>query len=85
MTQLNELIQRLENIAEKNYDHFEYRIDIEVQKKGKQVMGVNFIFVAEEKADNHVFVEGRGYALDLALNSAKADIVGACEVWGYVE
>lgn len=76
---LHKLVEQLENIAEENEDAFRYRIDLRVERFGE----LTFTFVAEETADNHVFVEGRGKDIEDAALCAMADVAGACKQWGY--
>ncbi len=75
-----EIIRRLQGIAKKNGDEFQYKIELE-----PTVRGLRYTFVCEETADGHVFVDGGGFTLDLAIQDAEGGISGACSSWGYKE
>jgi hypothetical protein len=75
---LVDLVQRLESIAHKNHDAFEYRIEIRAVHGG-----VEYEFICEERADGHDFVAGVGSTIEAAVEKASHSIAGACESWRY--
>lgn len=79
-SQIDILIARLENIAHKNRDTFEYRVIIE-PKNGQ----LYYDFQCLEAADHHVFVSGEDTDFASALTAADAAITEALQVWGYKE
>lgn len=78
---MNELIYRLQRIAEKNGDEFRYRIDVEKRRNG-----LSYQFVAEETAERHVFLSsGERDSYESAIADAWLNIPAACKSWGYKE
>ena len=74
------LVARLQVIAKKNHDEFEYNIEIET--KGCKI---SYRFVAIETGDNHEFVSGCGDTVDDAVADAAENIEESCKDWGYKE
>lgn len=79
MKEISDLVQRLEDIANKNDDVFRYRIEIDVENLRREKF--RYRFIAEETADGHTFADGSGATLDEAISSV--DLKEACEQWGY--
>lgn len=78
MNTLETLIEKLQAIAEKNDDEFQYRIDIT-----KTRTGLNLVFVCEETADGHVFLSGRGTSVEEAVAHAAKGVDSSVEEWSY--
>ena len=75
---IEQLIARLQRIAEANDDAFIYKMTFGPCRKG-----IVHIFYCEERADHHPFVSGRGFSVDEALLSAWSNIEPICSSWGY--
>ena len=78
---MKKLIQRLEKIAKKNGDTFEYRINVDIDKDGD----ISYWFQCREIADNHTFACGDGFTIEEAIVNTTRHIPDACEHWGYKE
>lgn len=74
------LLLRLENIAQTNDDEFGYTIDV-IPRQNK----LRYSFNCYEKADGHTFVSSCGYALADVLKDAENEIPQALADWGYDE
>jgi hypothetical protein len=75
---MENLLKKLDNIAQKNGDEFRYNIGIRLIK-GKPY----FEFSAEETTDQHCFVGGSGSSIEEAVQEAENNIESSCESWGY--
>lgn len=75
---LQQLITRLERVAEVNDDRFEYSIRIRV-KRGTAVPE----FVCEESADRNVFFSRTGETIEEVIALAWSEVALACAAWGY--
>jgi len=80
MNELENLVACLEAIAKKNKDRFGYSITIDVNRGGCKLL---YRFEAKELADGHVFVDGTGPTIELAVAEAIGSINEGCESWGY--
>ena len=80
MEKLIKLIQRLEAVAKKNDDEFEYNISIKPRFRTNRLQ---FIFEVREKPDNHVILSGNGFSLDAAIDMAEADLPSSMREFGY--
>lgn len=75
---INRLITRLQAIAAKNRDEFNYRIDIDPSRNG-----LTYRFVCKETADGHELLSGVGPCIESAIANAEADIAPALIAWAY--
>lgn len=80
MTNIEQLVWKLEAIAKLNDDEFRYRIDLNLSR-GRTKLG--FGFVCEEAAEGHTFLESHGLTIEAAILDAVASIKSAVEDWGY--
>jgi hypothetical protein len=84
---IQELIKRLEAIAKKNGDEFEYRIRLEPPPRqglsGRKALV--YRFEAIETADHHAFLDGFGNSIAEAVEAAENGVSEACKHWGYEE
>lgn len=76
--QIHQLTNKLEKIARKNKDRFNYRIEI-----GYNTVSLVYRFVAFETADNHEFVSGYGNTIEKAVIECCQQIDAACKAWSY--
>lgn len=72
------LIGRLNRIATKNRDEFQYRISIERFRDT-----LKFNFICEEKAEGHEFTSGFGSTIEESITKAEEGIPEALKQWGY--
>lgn len=78
MSQIVALLQELDRVGELNSDNFEVYVELSLSN-GKVVYALH----AEESAEQHLFVSGNGYDLEVAAAQALAQIPQAASVWGY--
>lgn len=74
------LVDRLLKIAAANDDEFNFRIDIEPQRR---TPGPIYRFICEESAEGHGFVDGAGRTIEEAIGKATEAIPDALEHWSY--
>lgn len=77
-----DLLVRLEKIALKNDDHFDYCLRFRPSLRDSKV---SVEFCAVERADGHDFVSGSGNSIEDAVKNAVLDIPGQLKSWGYNE
>ena len=70
--------ERLQKIAKRNGDKFEFTCTIALQPDG-----LLYEFVAAEDADGHEFVTGKGPTAEAAIVQAAERIESACKYWHY--
>jgi hypothetical protein len=81
MDALTKLVNRLQAIAKKNDDEFEYRVDILPKLDGS----LHYELVVQEKADGHCFVSASSGSIENCASAAELVVKAACEDWGYEE
>lgn len=72
------LIAMLEEVAKANKDEFLYSMEF-----NPGCASAWFHFIARERADRHIIVEGSGMTIEEALQEAEDNIEEACESWDY--
>ena len=80
-TTLEQLIARLEAIAKKNDDEFDYDIGVDPGPAG----GIRLMFSCTEQADHHAFVNGWGDNIEEMVEDAIVGIPSSLQSWGYAE
>lgn len=80
MKQIEELVSRLEKIANQNGDRFYYYVSVEATR-----VGISYEFLANEKSDGHCFVSGRGITIEIAIKNATDNIAASLVDWNYSE
>jgi hypothetical protein len=74
------LVARLEAIARKNDDRFEYKIVVTPVRGG-----VQFRFICYELPDRHEMFTGCGNTVEEAVAGADSEVADVCKEWGYTE
>ena len=67
---MKEFIERLQAIAKKNGDEFNFRIEIHPCRDG-----LSYQFICEESMDTHEFLSGVGDTIEDAIADAKKNLV----------
>lgn len=75
---IKELVDRLEKIAKKNKDEFDYKISIRLVKNGFM-----YLFECFENSCGHLFLEGIGSTIERAVSDASKGIEDSCREWDY--
>lgn len=75
------LIDRLNDIANKNGDRFTYELTVDIKSlmRGES----RYVFSTYESADGHCFLKSSGNSVEDVISKAILLIEESCESWGY--